>query len=215
MREIRRDLGNHDDYNPLNLSRNYDISQLRAEYSRMRDNLRRNVGRIEKSGEFPTVQVLKEYSNFGPAGKYDQLQLAMKLSELESVLSANTSTLTGLKEQRKEVISTLQDRGFTNINKSNFTDYIKFMDSTRVLALSIMRYSYNRYGQAVGADRNKRLELFNLGQAKRITTNSLIKDFRFYMSHLDEIEKLPDRKKGRKLGIKAIKNRLKQMRENG
>jgi len=214
MREIRRDLGNHDDYNPLNLSRNYDISQLRAEYSRMRDNLRRNVGRIEKSGEFPTAQVLKEYENFAPAGKYDHLQLAMKLSELESVLSANTSTLTGLKEQRKEVISTLQDRGFTNINKSNFTDYIKFMDSTRVLALSVMRYSYNRYGQAVGADRNKRLELFNLGQAKGITTNSLIKDFRFYMKHIDEIEKLPDRKKGRKLGIKAIKNRLKQMREN-
>lgn len=208
MREIKRNLGEHDDYNPLNLSRNYSEDELKKEYNRMRENLRKGVERIKKSGEFPDALILREAENFGAAGKYDKFQLAMKLSELESVLSANTATLTGLKEQRREVISTLQDRGFTNINKSNFADYIKFMSSTRALTLSIMRYSYNRFGQAQGVDRNKRLELFNLGQAKGITTNSLIKDFKFYISHMDEIRQLPDRKTGKKLGIKSIKKML-------
>ena len=98
---------------------------------------------------------------------------------------------------------------------SSFLEYIDFMDTTRQLAVSILRYGYDKYGRAVGADRKLRLELFNTAQKKGISGSSLIKDFEFYVKHLDEIEKLPDRKKGRKLGIKAIKNRLKQMRENG
>ena len=168
-----------------------------------------NIKRIEKSGEFEDAQVIRSREDFAPASRYSKQELAMKLSELENVLSANTSTLTGLREQRASVIDTLKDRGYENINKSNFSDYVKFMESTRSLALSILRYRYTSAGVPTGEDRNTRLELFNAAQAKGITTNSLIKDFRFYVEHLDEIKALPDRPKGRKLGIKSIKKMLK------
>lgn len=210
MREIKRNLGNHDSYNPVTLSRNYSEDELRVEYKRMRENLRKNIERIKKSGQFPEAQIIKTYESFGAAGRYDKYQLAMKLSNLESVLSANTATLTGLKAQREETIETLHDRGFSNINRANYRDYIRFLDSTRSLALSILRYSYNKRGLAEGADKNKRLQLFNIAQAKGITTNSLIRDFKFYMSHLDEIKSLPDRKGGKKLGIKSVRKMLKK-----
>ena len=210
MREIKRNLGNHDDYNPVTLSRNYTEEELRAEYKRMRENLRKGVERIKKSGEFPDAQIIKAYDSFAAAGRYDKYQLAMKLSNLESVLSANTSTLTGLKRQRADTIETLHDRGFTNITRANYRDYTRFLDSTRSLALSILRYSYNKRGLVEGADKNKRLQLFNIAQSKGITTNSLIKDFKFYMAHLDEIKSLPDRKSGRKIGIKSVRNMLKK-----
>lgn len=209
MREINRNLGDHDDYNPISLFRNYSEDELIDEYNRMRRNLNRNVNRIEKSGEFEDAQVIRSREDFAPASRYSKQELAMKLSELENVLSANTSTLTGLREQRASVIDTLKDRGYENINKSNFSDYVKFMESTRSLALSILRYRYTSAGVPTGEDRNTRLELFNAAQAKGITTNSLIKDFRFYVEHLDEIKALPDRPKGRKLGIKSIKKMLK------
>lgn len=210
MREIKRNLGNHDDYKPVTLSRNYSEDDLCVEYRRMRENLRKNIERIKKSGQFPEAQVTKIYESFGAAGRYDKYQLAMKLSSLESVLSANTSTLTGLKEQREKTIETLHDRGFSNVNISNYRDYVRFLDSTRTLALSILRYSYDKHGVAEGADKNKRLQLFNIAQAKGITTNSLIRDFKFYMSHLDEIKSLPDREGGRKIGIKSVRKMLKR-----
>ena len=209
MREINRQLGDHDDYNPVSLFRNYSEEELTEEYNRMRRNLNRNINRIEKSGEFEDAQVISAREDFAPASRYSKQELAMKLSELENVLSANTSTLTGLREQRAKVIDTLKDRGYDSVNKANFRDFVKFMESTRTLALSLLRYRYTRAGVPTGEDRNVRLELFSAAQSKGISINSITKDFKFYLNHLDEIKKLPDRPKGRKLGIKSIKKMLK------
>lgn len=209
MRNINRKLGEHDDYNPVLLSRNYSYDELKTEYKRMRDNLRKNVERIKKSADFFDAQVVETYNQFEAPLNYDKLQLAMKLSNLENVLSANTATLTGLREQRESVIKTLNDRGYTEINKGNFREFTAFMNATRSLAISILRYSYDNTGNALGEDRNKRLEMFGLAQRKGITNNTLIKDFKFFSDHLDEIKKLPDRNKGRKLGIKSLRKMLK------
>ena len=211
MRDIARNLGSHDDYSPIALLRYNTRQQLEEEYRRMRKNLKRNVQRIEKSGEFDGAAVTKRVDDFGPPSGYDDRELALRLSDLEGVLSANTSTLTGLREQRAEAIETLNDRGFTEINKANYPDFVKFMDATRALTLSILRYRYNQYGKAEGEDRNKRLEVFSLAQKKGFTTNALIKDFKYFLEHMDEIKQLPDHKTGRKLGVKTIRKRLKEI----
>lgn len=208
MRDIKRNLGEHEDYNPLSLSK-IPHDHLAAEYTRMREAMRKNVSRIRKSGEFNDAAVLDTYKEFQPASQLNQLELAKSLSRLESTLSYNTSTLTGLKRQRAMAIETLKDRGYSGINKKNYKDFIRYMEATRSIATSIMRYRYTRRGTATGEDRNKRLELFDAAQRKGISTNALIRDFRFYTKHADEIEKLPDRAGGRKLGTKKVRKLLK------
>ena len=219
-REIRRDLGTHEEYTPINLAENNTLDELKREYTRMRKQLISGVRRIEKSGEFGDTQIVKTPQQFPGVSTYTKgntedrakLEVAMKLSQLEMILSAKTSTLTGLRKERADIIDTLHGRGYKNINKENFADFTKFMESTRAITLAIMQYRYDRSGRAVGADRNKRLELFNLAQQKGITEKSLMTDFRYYVKHMDELQSLPDYTGGRKSGIKKIRATLKNRR---
>ena len=210
MREFKHNLGDPETYSPTSLVSNYSPEAVQHEYARMRKNLMRNIDRIKASGEFPEADVLRSIKQFEPATAYkgDPMKMAMKLSQLEKVISSNTSTLSGLKEQRKDVIETLQDRGYKGINKSNYGDFVKYMESTRSIALTILRYRYDKFGRPEGEDRNKRLELFNAAQQKSISMNAIIKDFDYFVNHIDEIKQLPDRRTKRKLGTRAIKHIL-------
>ena len=212
MREsLRRDFGSRSAYAPVTLVEEHTDAEIRAEYKRMRENLRRNTRRIERSGEFTGTQIVRELDRFEPVSHLSDLttdQMAMKLADLESIMSANTSTLTGLRRQHSEAIETLRDRGYTGITEANYGDFYRYLEATRSITLAIMRYRYDQTGRAAGADRNKRLELFDTAVRKGISVNSLIKDFRFYVSHADELEELPDRPSGRKLGIKSIRRML-------
>lgn len=215
MREnLRRDFGSRSAYSPINLVEEHTDEEIRAEYKRMRENLRRNVRRIVRSGEFDDVEIIKELDRFEPVSDLSDRStddMAFKLAELESIMSSNRSTLTGLRRERREAIETLRDEGYTGINKSNYLDFYKFLESTRSLTTTILQYSYDKYGRAVGADRNKRKELFNTAVKKGISVNSLIRDFRFYVDHADELKELPDRDPGRrKLGSKSIRRMLEE-----
>lgn len=210
MRKIKRNLGEHEDYSPLKLAREHDRDELIKEYNRMREALRKNVQRIRQSGEFPDASIIKTYQDSLPASALNDNQLALSLSRIEMAMSADLASLAGLRRQQEQTIETLQERGYAGITKANFKDFTRFMESTRTIALATMRYKYTRRGVATGEDRNRRLELFNMAQQKNISTNALIRDFRFYVKHQDEIDKLPDREGGRKLGTKKIRELLKE-----
>lgn len=207
-RDIRRDLGDRNEYTPTRLAFDYPEDAVRKEYMRMRNDLRRNIARIEKSGQFPDAQVLRTMTQFPPQSKLDREHVAFKLSQLETVLSRNESSLSGLLHQRREAVETLQDRGYSFITKANYNEFAQFMNSTDAIAFSILKYEITSTGQRVGEDRNKRLEMFNTAKQKGISISALTKDFRFFAEHLQEIKQLPDRKSGRPLGSRAVKNRL-------
>lgn len=200
--------GSRSEYTPYNLSRNYTEDQLRSEYRRLRRSLQSRVRYIEKSGEFPDSSAAKTLSRFSAPSTYDKTQLSLKLSELENILNKDTTTLTGLRAAEREVIETLQDRGFSNIDRSNIRNFTRFMESTRSLAYSIMQYKVSKAGIASGPDKKTRLEIFNTAQRKGITTNALIRDFRYFYTHKDELSQLPDRPTGRRIGIKTVKRLL-------
>lgn len=212
MREIKRRLGSHEDYNPVTLAKRFSEDAVRREYTRMREALRKNVSRIRKSGEFADAQIIKTYEDSLPASQMSHYEVVNALSHLEQAMSANVASLAGLREQRRMTIETLRDRGYEGINASNYKEFIRYMEATRSIALSVMRYKYNRRGIAVGDDRNRRLELFDMAQRKGISTNALINDFRFYNKHADEIDQLPDRSSGRKLGTKKVRRLIKEMK---
>lgn len=209
---IETRLGGSDEYSYYALTKYHTPAEVKAEYTRMRRILLDRVRRIEHSGEFPDSVIAQRVPDYLPPSRLNEAQMAQSLSDLYNELRRQRSSLTGLKEERTKIIETLQDRGYQNINKSNFRDFTRFMEATRSIAVSILRYKYVRINEqtsvATGEDRNKRLELFNMAQRKNISINSLIRDFRFYVEHIDELDKLPDRTTGRKLGSVSVRRRL-------
>ena len=212
MRDFKRNLGNHDHYNPYSLAKTHTEDELRQEYTRLRDNLRRNVSRTKADPDFQDAQIVKTYQRFAkPSELTDTRSLAMALSDLEGVMSSQLSTLSGLKAQRESVLDTLQTRGYTEITKKNFSQFTAFMESTKALAFSILRYKIDKKGRRVGEDRNKRLELFTLAQQKGLTNQAIISDFKFFVQHIDELKQLPDRPDGRKMGARTARKALKNI----
>lgn len=212
MAILRRNLGDHEDYNPVSLMRFHTREEMLSEYNRMKDLLRKRVGTIKRSGEFEGAQIVRTYDEFKGRAPTDDRQLAMKLGRLEGLLSQSTSTLTGLREQRDEAIDTFQSRGLKSLTKENWRDFINFMKSTEAIAFSVLRYRYNTSTQQYeGPDTGKRLEMFELAQQKGITAKALETDFTFFVRHMDEIERLPDRPAGRKMGARTLRRLIREL----
>lgn len=212
MSTLKRNLGEHEDYNPVSLMRFHTREEMLSEYNRMKDLFRKRVGTIKRSGEFEGAQIVRTYDEFKGRTPKDDRQLAMKLGRLEGLLSQSTSTLTGMREQRDEAIETFQSRGLQSLNKENWRDFTNFMKSTEAIAFSVLRYRYNTSTQQYeGPDTGKRLEMFELAQQKGITTKALETDFTFFVRHMDEIERLPDRPAGRKMGARTLRRLIRDL----
>lgn len=214
MAALKRNLGEHADYNPVSLMRYHTREEILSEYNRMKDLFRKRVDTIKRSGEFEGVQIVRTYDEFKGKAPADDRKLAMKLGRLEGILSRSTSTLTGLRHQRDEAIDTFQSRGLKSLNKENWRGFTNFMKSTEAIAFSVLRYSYNTSTQQYeGPDTGKRLEMFELAQQKGITTNALETDFTFFLRHMDEIERLPDRPTGRKMGARTLRKLIRELKD--
>ena len=212
MATLKRNLGEHEDYNPVSLMRFHTREEMLSEYNRMKDMFRKRAGAIKRSGEFEGAQIVRIYDEFKGRAPEDDRQLAMKLGRLEGLLSQSTSTLTGMREQRDEAIETFQSRGLQSLNKENWRDFTNFMKSTEAIAFSVLRYRYNTSTQQYeGPDTGKRLEMFELAQQKGITTKALETDFTFFVRHMDEIERLPDRPAGRKMGARTLRRLIRDL----
>ena len=212
MKRIKRNLADGR-YNALNLDK-YDLNQLQQEYDRMRNIAVRNIERIENSDDFSnSEQVRKKYLFEKSGAEYDnKTNLILKLSEVDDFLTSDKSTLTGLRNIRKKAVQTLQLRGYKGVTNKNYNDFIKYIQSTDSIATSILKYRYDsRTGTYSGQDKGKRLKLFDIAQKKNISINAITRDFSYFIKHIDEIDKLPNRTKGRVLGTKSIKRMLKEM----
>jgi len=212
MATLKRNLGEHEDYNPISLMRFHSREEMLSEYNRMKDVFRKRVDTIKRSGEFDGAQIVSNYDEFKGRAPADDRQLAMKLGRLEGLLTRNVSTLTGLRQQRDEAIDTFQSRGMEGLDKKNWRDFTNFMKSTEAIAFSVLRYRYNTSTQQYeGPDAGKRLEMFELAQQKGITTRTLETDFTFFVHHMDEIERLPDRPAGRRMGARTLRRMIREL----
>lgn len=127
-------------------------SQLRREYSRMRDVAQKRVKRLREA--FPEakaskhrVQLRDEKGRF--AGSYvgfrklediDPRDLPKALSELSKFVSAKTSTVQGQRSAQRKTMQTLNEaigatKGRPAVNKKNYWRVIKLLEMARKLKI--------------------------------------------------------------------------------
>jgi len=191
-RSINYNLGDPDDYNPITLSRRPE-SELRAEYSRLRQIAQKRIVRIAKSEDFGDSAIVTNNQRWlsVPPSKIPAARLPSLLSQVEGLLESKTGSLSGLRRQRKLSIESLKDSGIRGINAKNYSDYMKFMQRTQLFKEAYIPYPKRRKGsEARDAARQIRPNLFLLTRNTNISETAIMREFQFFRDNADRIEKL-------------------------
>lgn len=120
------------EYTPYYLNKHTE-AELRKEYSKLRSIVRKRQERLEKS-EFADLEEVKHYGKLPPVAQIkNKQQLVYALAEAKRFLSQDIS-ITRFKRERKDMIAKLNANGYDFITPQNFTSFVGFMESMRIIA---------------------------------------------------------------------------------
>lgn len=177
-------------------------SETRKEYTRLRDILNKRIKRIQES----------DFANQGIAGKFPgglpkladiaPEDLPYLLQQAATALKSNSGSLKGLQQRKRSAIESFRERGYTQINESNFNDFVKFMEEARERGLD--RIYGSDYIVATYED----------VQAIGISPSDVMKDFNWWAANIDKAETARDKlkKKGENITAELLRNEMRRMR---
>ena len=130
-------LRSKDDYTPLALELTWDMKDVRKEYSRLRSIWRKRYERLLKS-DYKDINLVKDR----PIQRYKQLkditsdrEIYHLLSELETIIASDRTTVTGLKKQEKEQMKHINDVYGTELKThEDLLNFGRFMEQLRDFA---------------------------------------------------------------------------------
>ena len=104
---------------------------LREEYTRLRKVANERLRALGKAGFSDTETYKYNKGIFDPQSKLSNEEIAARMPDLARFIEAKTSTVGGMREQQRETIETLNDKGYDFINKSNLAAWGNFMQYLR------------------------------------------------------------------------------------
>lgn len=139
--------------------------EMRAEYGRLRSILAARARRIEASGEFeyrivPYNMKLDRYKKLSeiPRGPEGQRALIYGLRELAAAVESPLSSVTGLREARKQSLETLHEHKYTFVTEENYEQFGRFMELARIMGMNRLYDSKRVAGQYKGYKEEKLTE---------------------------------------------------------
>ena len=128
------------------------VKDLRSTYSQLRTTAKsreRTVSRESVVEQFGNA----DRQNFRVAKNLvTTSELLHELADVGKFLRSQRSTVTGLKEQREQIIDQMEQQGF-DIDRENYTDFIKFMKW----------FKSSEYSKLYDSDSEEVSEVFNSG----------------------------------------------------
>lgn len=104
---------------------------LREEYTWLRKVANERLRSLGKAG-FSDTEIYKYNKGlYDPQSKLSNEEIAARMPDLARFIEAKTSTVGGMREQQRETIETLNDKGYDFINKSNLAAWGNFMQYLR------------------------------------------------------------------------------------
>lgn len=104
---------------------------LREEYTRLRKVANERLRALSKAGFEDTKTYKYNKGLYDPQSKLSNEEIASRMPDLARFIEAKTSTVGGMREQQRETIETLNDKGYDFINKSNLAAWGNFMSYLR------------------------------------------------------------------------------------
>ena len=131
--------------------------------------------------------------------KMSREEIDMKLNQVYRFLKSKRSTVRGNQIARAKTIRSLQQAGFTGINKRNLKAFGEFMDKIRAANLDAIYTS------------DEVVDMFELFEKKGIKDkDALIEDFDAFYDKKNELEKIPRPKDSKKRTAEYYRKRMKK-----
>lgn len=131
--------------------------------------------------------------------KMSREEVDMKLNQVYRFLKSKRSTVRGNQIARAKTIRSLQQAGFTGINKRNLKAFGEFMDKIRVANLDAIYTS------------DEIVDMFELFEKKGIKDKeSLIEDFDSFYDKKQELEKIPKPRDSKKRTSEYYRKKMKR-----
>lgn len=177
-------------YTPLNLEKKVDQSEVRREYTRLRDIAQKRLKRLENAAirdnvDWTKTEIYKQYKKGVPKlSTISKKHLPYETAKLARWVENEQSKIGYLRKRAKSAIKKLHERGYDFINESNYMSFIEFMEEYRRQKLDHV------YGSP------EVVELFWALQEKTIKPESVYKDFSSWIENQQALSELPIMKHG-------------------
>lgn len=125
------------------MANDWSVRELKREYSRLRDQFQKQIGRLAKvdtsariqaftKGGYKFQRTIKEVENLRGRQNWSEKAIredwARRVAELKGLTEARSLSLSGRKQIRKDTIQALKDQGFNSITEKNFDKFTSFMN---------------------------------------------------------------------------------------
>lgn len=197
-------------YIPAAVRFNYlTIREARAEYSRLRSAAVKRLQRLSQSeGRQYTAYRMYGKEGFAPLPKdATPAEVGRALADVYNFLEMKTSSLKEIRASQKKALETLNQRGYTFLNKSNIREFGEFMEAARLQKVA----SNNRGGSPVI------VELYETVKRLQIPPEQVQRNFALWLSKRKELEAMPTPKPGAKNTPDSVQARLliQEIRKKG
>ena len=122
-------------YTPIG-SQDATDKQLRQEYSRLRSISRKRLERMRGTEWQESQQYKWNQEKYKPLSEVkSKAELSYLLMEVSKFVTAKTSSIKGLENQRKQSIQSMHERGYEFVNKENYKRFYDIQIFTHVNAI--------------------------------------------------------------------------------
>ena len=185
------------------------LPEARAEYSRLRSAAVKRLQRLSQSeGRFYSAFKMYGKEGFAPLPKdATPAEVGRALADVYHFLEMKTSSLKEIRASQKKALETLNQRGYTFLNKSNIREFGEFMEAARQQKV----VSNNRGGSPVI------VELYETVKRLQIPPEQVQRRFALWLSKRKELESIPTPKPGMKNTPDSVQARIliQEIRKKG
>lgn len=188
-------------YIPAAVRYNYlTIQEARAEYSRLRSAAVKRLQRLSRTeGRLYSAYRMYGKEGFAPLPKdATPAEVGRALADVYHFLEMKTSSLKEIRTSQKKALETLNQRGYTFLDKSNIREFGEFMEAARQQKV----VSSNRGGSPVI------VELYETAKRLSIPPEQIQRNFSEWLRKKKQLEELPTPKPGEKTSLDSVSARI-------
>ena len=151
--------------------------EIRDEYRRLRSIANKRIDRLERAGYTGTQTYLRNAGSYKAPSNYTMAELQYKLYQISKFISAESSTVSGMRRIEKKALEKLHEKDLGEI--INLKEFGDFMEWART------KYKNSEF------DSERAAEVFNEAKRRRIDIEEIKKDYELFRDNYQEITELP------------------------
>lgn len=158
--------------------------KMRSEYNRLSKMANARLDRLSRAGLEASEFYQEHKAGFGPLDTTGRKNIAKELAELNRFLNAQSSTISGLRESRKDLIDVMNKQygdgeGGGPFNEENIDRFSKFMKEYR-----------DKYKEQLNLASDKAVDLFLAKERLQLSERDLWRNVDTFLDYEEELESM-------------------------